>query len=408
MEKFVYNLVKKNAYLKGVLVKVYQLAFCGIGLLKGKIVTSLNYQEIKGAFFGFHDRSSMNKSGDVLSHHIKGKFENGIGEAQISVTNIHTKMTKVIASTKCCNYQQGSLLTWFSNSMIIFNDISSQGPVTVIKDIVLNTTRELPFHFFSISPCSNYLSSINFCRFGKGLDGYGYDILYPDNYLNDAKNNISASRIGDFFLYSLVQNSEIFRLSIVDAKSLSFGLIENGYFYFSHSSFSPLSDKVYFLLRSSNTFYNSSQLFCYCLKGEKLMKLPTGGMVSHLSWLSNDEILAFCNTESNQEYGYYCFNVSENSVKSIRQKQLQKDGHPHSKGNHIFYTDTYPDRERRQHLYKVNTLSNNCEEILSLYSPLKYRGVERVDLHPRLSMCGQYLTIDSSHNNDRTQIILTL
>lgn len=408
LERVVYNLVKNNSYIKNILVKIYQLIFCSFGRFKGKINTKKQYLQIRNSFFGFHDRASMNTDGKVLSHVAKGYFTNGIGHADIVVKDIKTDKISVVAQTICCNYQQGSLLTWFSSTKIIYNDANKKGPLTVIQDINSGVKKTFPFHFFSVSQNSKYVSSVNFLRFGKGLEGYGYNINYPQDYLADAKNNLSTSQVSDFFIFDVEDNSVVYRLPLQQAKDMSTGLIEDGYYYFSHSCFSPSSTKIYFLLRSSNSFYNTSQLFCYDLIDKHLSALASGGMVSHLSWLSDDCIIAFCNAKHDKSYGYYTFDLSSNSVKKINIPKLTKDGHPHAIDSDAFYTDNYPDKERRQQLFYVNLLNNSVEEIVSVYSPLRFRGVNRVDFHPRLSLCRKYITIDSSHNSDRSQLILKL
>lgn len=408
LEKYIYNLVKNNSYIKNILVIVYQFVFCFFGLIKGKIVTTSKYKEIRNSFFGFHDRASMNEQGKVLSHVAIGKFVNGAGCADITVTDIHSGDTRVVASTQCCNYQQGSLLTWFSDSQIIFNDVNEKGPITVIKGLDTDITRTLPFHFFSLSPNSKLVSSVNFYRFGKGLEGYGYDVDYPEQYIKDGENSFSADKVSDFVVFDLEADEVVYRLSIQEAKEHSIGLIDDGYYYFSHSCFSPSSNKIYFLLRSSNSLYNTSQLFSYDIAEKQLTVLPSGGMVSHLSWLSDDSIIAFCNAQHDKSFAYYIFDLTNNSVKHADMTGLSKDGHPHARERDIFYTDTYPDKERRQHLYSVNLPGKSTETILSVYSPLRFRGVGRVDFHPRLSLCKNYITIDSSHNSDRTQLILEL
>ncbi len=408
LEKFIYNLVKNNSFIKNILVIVYQFVFCFFGLIKGKIVTDNNYTEIRNSFFGFHDRASMNEQGKVLSHVAKGNFQNGIGRADITVKDINTGETSVVANTNCCNYQQGSLLTWFSPSEIIYNDANEQGPLTIIKDLSSGVIKTLPFHFFSVSANSKFVSSVNFLRFGKGLEGYGYDINFPEQYIEDGENNLSDAEISDFVIFDIDENETVYRLSIQQAKELSIGLIDEGYYYFSHSCFSPSSNKVYFLLRSSNSLYNTSQLFSYDLNEKQLTALPSGGMVSHLSWLTDDSIIAFCNAKHDKSFAYYVFNLLDNSVVNGDIKGLGKDGHPHACSADIFYTDTYPDKERRQHLFYVNLPEKRVKTILSVYSPIKFRGVGRVDFHPRLSLCKNYMTIDTSHNSDRTQLILEL
>ncbi|HHN8582289.1 TPA: hypothetical protein ACRR2I_002791 [Providencia rettgeri] len=408
IEKIIFDRVKKNATLKNIIVKLYQRIFSIIGLTKKKFITDLNYHVIENGFFGFHDRPSMNYDNKVLNHIIDSS-----GNAKISLYDLINKTDYLICTTSCCNNQQGSLLTWFDNETIIFNDFQNI-PITRIINTKNKIEKKLPFHFYSISSNKKMLTSINFLRFGKGLPGYGYDIDYPECFQQDSQYNISKSEVSDFCIYTLNSLSSepiLFKsFKITELKKQSQYLDDDGYFYFSHSAFSPNSDKVYFLLRSSNKKFNTSQLFVYDILSDNLKSLPTGGMVSHLTWLGNDSIVAYCNIHNNRPDAYYRFNLNEENynIQTITVNKNERDGHPHAIDLHNFITDTYPDRERRQHLYTVNTLDGSVKELLSLYSPLKFRGNDRVDLHPRLSLCGKYITIDSSHNNKKQQIILEI
>jgi hypothetical protein len=178
-------------------------------------------------------------------------------------------------------------------------------------------------------------------------------------------------------------------------------------YYFSHTSFSPNNTQVYFLLRSSNSVRNSSQLFVYNLINNKLKVLPTSGMVSHLCWLSDNKILAYSNV-INGEDGYYTFDTETLAYQKVINAP-NVDGHPFRLDEDYFITDTYPNRYRRQKLFKVghtNSLIN--ETILDIYSPFKFRNEERVDLHPRLSLCSNYITIDTSFKNERYQLVIKI
>lgn len=407
IENFIFEKVKKNAGLKNILVKSYQRIFSLAGLRKGRFVTELNSIIIEDAFFGFHDRPSMNSYRHVLGHSI-----NECNSASIKVYDLNLNESKLIAKTQCWNNQQGSLLTWFDEETVIYNDVIDK-PVTKIVSKSGELKKILPFHFFSVSPNHNLLTSINFLRFGAGLDGYGYEIKFPEEFNIDAKDKISLKDISNLNIYLLESfNDEPVLIKTFKMTELikdAVGLLKDGYFYFSHTAFSPDSSKVFFLLRSSNAKHNTSQLYVYDIKNDKLRILPTGGMVSHLTWFGENSIIAYCNIINGQD-AYYKFELStaDITVERVVVANNERDGHPNAIDSIRFITDTYPDRERRQHLYLVNPNYGEVRELLSIYSPLKFRGNDRVDLHPRFSLCGNYITIDTSHNNKRQQVVLEL
>lgn len=139
-----------------------------------------------------------------------------------------------------------------------------------------------------------------------------------------------------------------------------------------------------------------------------IKKLPTGCMVSHLDWFSKEKILAFSNLKKNQQYSHSVFSIVDGDVYTIQHPSLSKDGHPTAISENTFYTDTYPDKRRFQTLYEVNFsgLNYDVKQILKLRSPMRFRGANRVDLHPRLSVNGTYLSLDSSFSGMRKQIVL--
>ncbi len=400
VERLVYNLVKKNRLLKDIIKYFYQLTFMPLALKNGKVKANARIVYESESFFGFHDRPSLNESGLLLGHRFKGDKWH---QADILMEDIHTGDVKWLASTQCCNLQQGSMLSWLSENRLIFNDMEDSGPVTRILDTNTGSEERIVGHYFSASPSGRFTTSINFLRFGLGLAGYGYHVNFPPQFTADAKHSFSEDRVSDLVITDLVKRQTIRRISMAETLPLCKSLIEDGYCYFSHSAFSPSENHIFFLLRSSNRQYNSSQLFVYSMIDDSIFPLPTGGMVSHLCWISDTQIVAYCNTVSTSD-GYYIFDITNRSFDKYDFPAV--DGHPHALSNKQFMTDTYPDRLRRQKLYTVDVVTKEVSLLLDIYSPFKFRGINRVDLHPRLSRDGRFITVDSSYRGRRVQLVL--
>lgn len=401
IEGKVYDYLKKNRRIKNAVLYIYQSIFSVGGFIKPRIISGKSYEVYEDSFFGFHDRISLNKSGFLLAHKEVAPFINGKGEAKIGYYDVSDEGKKYnfLASTTCCNYQQGSMLTWFSSEKVIFNNLSSNGnPITQILDMSGNISLELPFHFYSLSNNRKYLTSICFKRFERGMPGYGYDN-------GDCTDELNTS----FFIFCLENNKKIFEFDLSDARNFV-DLSSHGFEYFSHSSFSPNDEYCYFLYRSNNKNYNTSVLLVVELKTGKVKMLNTSGMVSHLCWLNNSEILAYCSVNSLD--GYYVFNVDTMKFIRLDIEALTRDGHPSTFTRNgfssKFITDCYPDRSRRQSLYECDSENLTATVIFDVYSRFKYRGVDRVDFHPRYSECGRFVTIDSPHGKLRSQVIVKL
>ncbi|EGQ8295097.1 hypothetical protein GTW31_13575 [Vibrio parahaemolyticus] len=400
IEHLVYSAVKNNAKLKKMILLPYQFIFSFIGRCKPRLISKFSYTIYENCFFGFHDRSSLNSNGYLLSHREISKFKNGMGSATIGYFRINdeTKKFNEITITSCCNYQQGSMLTWFGEDSVIFNDSINERAVTKVVDLKGDVVLELPFHYFSISASKKYLTAIDFNQFGDGMLGYGYASSF--NY--HEFNNESC-----FLIYNIVDASVVFRLTLKEIES-RLGWAYEGNRYFSHSSFNIDDRYCYFLYRGNDGKKNSSILLVYDFSLNDFMVLPTSNMVSHLCWLNSNVILAYCSVDNND--GYYKFSLHDGlnfSVEKLKCSQLTRDGHPTSTidlNDENFITDCYPDKMRRQKLYTVN--EGDVDIIFDVYSKFKYRGFDRVDFHPRFSNCGRYITVDSPHLNNRCQIII--
>ncbi|MEZ8120611.1 hypothetical protein ACED30_13975 [Vibrio splendidus] len=397
LEIIVYNLVKNNRGFKNAILFLYQRFFCIFGVLKPKIITTNKYRVFEDCFFGFHDRPSMNRNSLLLAHRQNGKFHKGKGRALIGYFDLKSQdeTFKVITETNCCNYQQGSLLTWLSDDTIIYNDSESGKPVTKVVSLDGNVEKKFDFNFYSLSLCRKYLTAISFDDFEKGMPGYGYLEIKPCEFTRKRFSIISFS------------NSKLeFSFSILEARNYV-DFSDYGNEYFSHSLFNFDSSKCYFLYRANNGKRNVSALFCYNLISGKLLHLETSLMVSHLCWLDNNKILAFCSVDSVD--GYYIFDTLSGGVRRLESKYLERDGHPTcSQIKGLVLTDCYPSRERRQTLYSIDQNSEEVTVLFDVYSLLKYTDVKRVDFHPRFSQCNKFITIDSPHMKKRCQIVIEI
>lgn len=406
IEQVVYDKVKKNRIVKDALLIIYQSVFYFLSLFERKIILDKKWKmKLVDGHFGFHDRPSVNSSGLVISHRNILGLKNGIAEmADIYITDLSTSKSWFVNTTHCYNNQQGSLVTWFDEESIIYNDIIDGDKKTVICDLEGKILRTISGHFFSLSKDSRFLSMLCFETFGKGLQGYGYCFSRCKN--NNEKLDKTLK------IYDLSKDEIVLKIPI-DFYSSSpdltpYGILDDGFVYFSHTKFNPSSNKMYFLLRSSNLLRNTSQLYVVDLETSFIKRLPSGGMVSHLDWINDEKILAFSNLKICDKYQYSIFSTNNDDVLTIKSLLLNKDGHPAVICENKFYTDTYPDKKRFQTLFEVVKNGNafDVEQILKLRSPMRFRGVNRVDLHPRVSLNNAYISLDSSFSGKKKQIIL--
>jgi hypothetical protein len=87
--------------------------------------------------------------------------------------------------------------------------------------------------------------------------------------------------------------------------------------------------------------------------------------------------------------------------------KLQGDGHcTYLPGNQWILCDSYPDKERRQHLYLFHVSERRLVSLGRFLSPPQYTGEWRCDMHPKPSADGRSAIIDSPHGGNGRQMYL--
>jgi hypothetical protein len=139
--------------------------------------------------------------------------------------------------------------------------------------------------------------------------------------------------------------------------------------------------------------------------GTDLHILDPTGDTSHYIWRDPRHILAW--SSQAQGDGYYLFEDRPGgSVEQIgKGVMLPEDGHcTYLPGHRWILCDTYPDRQRYQHVYLYDIARNRRVPLGDFYQPPKYGGEWRCDTHPRYSPDGRSVVIDSPHAGQGRQL----
>jgi len=95
------------------------------------------------------------------------------------------------------------------------------------------------------------------------------------------------------------------------------------------------------------------------------------------------------------------------TVELIGKGVMTGDGHcSYLPGNQWIVCDTYPDRQRKQHVYLFHVPTGRRVPLGAFLLPKEYQGEWRCDTHPRFSPHGRFITIDSPHTGQGRQIHL--
>lgn len=95
------------------------------------------------------------------------------------------------------------------------------------------------------------------------------------------------------------------------------------------------------------------------------------------------------------------------TVQVLGREVMTVNGHcSYLPGNGWILNDTYPDRQRKQHLYLYQVETSRRVPLGSFQSPSDYKGEWRCDLHPRFRPNGPSVVIDSTHAGHGRQLYL--
>jgi hypothetical protein len=406
VESYVYELLKDNVHVKNAVKWLYQGLFSSWPGPRKETDLKLNTRP--EAFFGFHDKSPWSADGELLlAHTFEGK---GVGNrwkkgASVDVSvfqGMDWRERVSVGTTRAWNWQQGSQLQWLGEDRrIVYNDFRDGACVAVVQDLDSGMETLLPHPVAAVSPDGGRYASVCFETFGRAMPGYGYAFEWTG-----ATSPLRPCEL----IVGRVEGGQELEISLADLGShLRSGEEAEGVDFFSHCLFSPAGNRLLFLRRQSIPNRRlRSEMFCVDLKSHSLQRMAFQNMVSHFTWVSDDSVLAYANTESGGE-GYYIADAETGTVSNCTSRFNDRDGHPHATpgGDRVVF-DTYPDRRRYQRLFLWEKATEQSRVLARFYSPMKFWGTSRVDLHPRLRPDGQYVSFDASFDGVRSLVTAKL
>lgn len=340
------------------------------------------------------------------------------GEIGIFDLQKNNKWTK-IGETTAWNWQQGCRLQWIPDSSeeIIWNDRSADGKSLISK--IYNTrtkqTRSLPIPVYTISPDGKTALSINFERIVHGGCKY---VGIEDPY----KNQWAPDEIG---IWKMDMNTRKVEM-ILSVKEIAKKLYPDGLpadtiggtLYFFREGFNPSGNRFIAFAKDARQIEPGrtkarTEGFSMTLEGKDIRYLYREP--SHHFWLNDVEIMdnGFHLTPDGKESVRGYFRFEDDGTGRAKEKYFEApNGHItlHKNGDWIL-TDTYNiDGYIYLYMYHIPTkkivplakLVYKLGGYLFPYNP----GIFRVDLHPRFSPDGKFVSIDSSHEGFGRQMYL--
>lgn len=346
-------------------------------------------------FWGYYDKSpKLNSS--YCFHHFDNKNSKYSNDLSIMVNN------HIVSTTNTWNWQQGSMLTVLNDKEIIHNFYDKKFKSKIIN-IENNKEHILDYPIYRISTDKLFALSLNYSRLAKLRPDYGY---FNKNYLK-----ISKYDENDGVFYIDIQNNKS-KLIISFNDLLNFyprKEMKNAWHKVNHLDISPNGKRFIFHHRWLDDMGRKwSRLISANIDGSDMFLLADDDMVSHCCWKNNNEVVGWMRKKDFGD-GYFLLKDKTNIFSLLGEDVLTEDGHPSfSKNEKWMLTDTYPDKARMTHLLLYNMETFEVINLGSFYSPLKYHGEKRCDLHPRFSPGDREISFDSVHEGLRSMYIMDI
>lgn len=351
--------------------------------------------------FGYYDKCPWSDDGKfILALRVKNASSeaDSCKPADIVRINVTTKKVEKLATTHSWNVQQGCMAQWLSNHEILYNDFRNGKYCSVILNITDKTERIIQMPVYAMSQDKKTALSLDFSRLHRLRPGYGYSNIPETTKGKKCPNTTCIWKInietGD--IVPLLKYTDF---AAFDTKDTMKGAEHK----VNHLMISPDGTRFMVLHRWFQKGVKYTRLVTCNMDGTEMYNLSDDDFVSHCCWKNNEEILSYLNKNDGGK-GYYLMKDKTHSYERCW-TQLAMDGHPtYSYDGRYVVTDTYPDRKRIQSLYVMN--GKRVTRIARVFSPFKYGGDTRCDLHPRWSKDGKQICFDASFGGKRSVCVV--
>ena len=318
-----------------------------------------------------------------------------------------------IAETAAWNLQQGAMLHWLPTAPdreLIYNDRIDGRLVSVILDVSTKQRRVIDRCIAAIAPDGKTAIGLNYDRLRqiRPVTGYaGGDATAP-----------LVNRPADegLYLIDLTTGASRLLLSVATCADVAAppAELKEQPFWLEHPLFSRWGTRLFLIARAFDP--KSRRIVSLPLvmraDGTGLRALAPWAIqgASHFDWL-DDRRLVLTREHAPGKWHHLLFDTDApgQPPKIIAPDLLTRDGHcSFSPDGRWMITDTYPDQDRRQHLFVLDVAANRAARIASFHTPEPYRGDWRCDLHPRWSRDSRQVCIDSTHDGVRQVYLIDL
>ena len=377
----------------------------------------------KQHWFGYYDKWQVDPTGryalgmevDMLFQSPEPKHTVKIGLIDL----VNDNQWKQIGSSKAWGWQQGCMLQWIPGSTeeVIWNDREGDQFISRIVNIKTGQERTLPKAIYALSPNGDYAIGTEFNRIQNMRPGYGYAGV-PDPY----ENVKAPEEIG---IYKIDLRTGDHQLIVPLAKTAQIPhqgeSLQDFWHYFNHLLVSPDGERFIFLHRWRHEMGERAKratggfitrMFTADKNGNDLFILDPSGHTSHFIWRDPQHVCAWTKPQGRKS-AFYLFKDKTDELHIVGEEKMTVNGHntyvPNT-NNEWILNDTYAhgDPDRMQDLYLYHIPTKKKVILGRFFSPEKFQGEWRCDLHPRCDQQGKRVFFDSTHNGKRQMYMIDI
>lgn len=399
-------------------------------------------------FFGYYDKSPLNKENNKhLALKVKSIYKLPLmgDSCEIGYFDFKKKGEFVkIAKSNIFNWQQGNMLQWLGpdfNTHIIYNELINNKFVSTIYDLKSKKKSHLKNAIYCVAKNGKIALGIDFERHYWFRRGYAYDGV------TNRDKSVPVDLNDGIELIDLKKNTKKKIITLRDVIKLKpLKSMSNSTHYFEHLMFSPNGKKFVFYHRwkkFDGSIY--TRLYLANKDGSNLVLLHDVGRLSHLNWINDDNLICFGSaflsiagfirkfnslkvllnfflpiyksivkgnsTQGNSSLSkiitgdsYFILSL-KGKKRKIFTSVLNKDGHPTFIDGYKkkVITDTYPDKKNKVNLILCDYENESIDQVITLESIKSLNdSAQRCDLHPKLSIDGKFISIDTMNDKVRS------
>ncbi len=361
-------------------------------------------------FFGYYDKTPWDRTGRYL-------LVNQTGFADRQPTAADTLTVGMVdlrdgdrfvelGRTPAWSWQQGTMLQWLGTpggTEVVFNSLTDGRPSATVLDTASRRARTLPLPVYAVHPAGTEAVTLDFARLHRLRPGYGY-ASYTERFAGDpAPEQLGVWRM-DFATgkHELVVTLKQLAANRPDAR------FDGAHHWVNHLQYSQKGTRFAFLHRWKKPDDRTWQTRLYAANadGTGLKLVHDAGMVSHYDWRDETTILAWART-ADRGNRFYLLDAAAGRPAEVVFPDVMQDGHcSYSPDRAWVLNDTYPDKERNQHLMLLKVATGRRYPLNAFHSPPRFTGPVRCDLHPRWDRTGTKVCVDGCHDAQRQVYVL--